>query len=41
MGGKSTISIGFKIEDADGDFKKLTMDADSLSDLMKVSVTES
>lgn len=38
MAGKSTISIGFKIEDVDGGFKKLSLDAESFKQLMQTSV---
>lgn len=40
MASKSTISIGFKIEDAEGGFKKLTTDADALRQVMNANVTE-
>lgn len=40
MASKSTISIGFKQEDAEGGFKKLTLDADALRQVMNANVTE-
>ena len=40
MSGKSTISIGFLIEDANGGFKKLSLDAESFKKLMQASVKE-
>ena len=40
MAGKSTISIGFKIEDVDGGFKKLSLDAESFKQLMQTSVKQ-
>lgn len=38
MSGKSTISIGFLIEDAGGGLKKLTLDADALRKVMSENV---
>ena len=38
MSGKSTISIGFLIEDAGGGLKKLNLDADALRKVMSESV---
>lgn len=40
MAGNSTISIGFKIEDAGGGLKMLTMDADALRQAMQGTVTQ-
>lgn len=40
MASNSTISIGFKIEDAEGGFKKLTLSGENLRKIMKSNVVE-
>lgn len=40
MANNSTISIGFKLEDASGGFKKLIMDAESFRKAMGAAVVE-
>jgi len=40
MASKATISIGFKLEDAEGGFRKLILDADALRQVMNANVTE-